>query len=126
MFLCVSTSKTAAGLPDPDDKDKQGQCDQGVSLVKRQLQSKYKHAEDFGVFGNYNKVRAQEFFDAIKDFVTSDSVYKKEIIYRGEERCIYIDKNTDRGALTKDGQFESGWQLDPKQLNDILTKGRLS
>ena len=111
--------------PDPGD-DELGQCDQGVSILERQAQSKFKHAEDFGILGNYNKVRGQEFLDTLKDFFTSDSVYKKEIIYRGEERCIHIDKETDRGVLTKDGQFESGWKLTRSQLKDIITNGRLS
>jgi hypothetical protein len=111
--------------PDPGD-DEQSQCDQGVSLFERQAQSKFKHAEDFGILGNYNKVRGQEFVDTLKDFITSESVYKKEILYRGEKRCIYIDKETDRGVLTKDGQFESGWKLTPKQLREIILRNRLS
>ena len=111
--------------PDPDD-DELGQCDQGVSLNARQVQAKFYHAKAFGILGNYNKVRGQEFVDTLKEFFTSDSVYKKEIDYRGEKRCIYIDKETNQGVLTKDGKFESGWKLDPKQLKDIITNGRLS
>lgn len=116
---------TAKLPPEPDDEE-QSQCNQGVRMLERQAQSKFKHAKDFGILGSYNKIRGQEFVKTLKDFITSNSVYKKDIVYRGEKRCIYIDKETDQGVLIKDGQFESGWKLDPKQLKDILTKGRLS
>jgi hypothetical protein len=47
-----------------------GQCEQGVGILERQAQSKFKHAGDFVILGNYNKVRGQDFVDALKDFIT--------------------------------------------------------
>ena len=92
----------------------------------QQLQSKYKHAGDFGVTGNYNSDNAQAFGDAIEQHVNSQDVQEIDGTYRGNPVTFFLNPNTGLNVITDtNGNFISGWKLSPDQFNYVLTTGKL-
>ncbi|MGL5439677.1 MAG: colicin D domain-containing protein [Filifactoraceae bacterium] len=84
-----------------------------VTYDAKQLQSKFKHAIDFGVKGNYSVAKANEFKNALAKVVNNAAeIYKTN--YHGDA-IIYIKDGL--GVITKtDGTFVSGWKLSSEQL----------
>jgi RHS repeat-associated protein len=92
----------------------------------RQLQSKFKHAADFGVIGNYSKASASKFSSALNQHINSSSVTAIQGTYRGTPVIHHVDKSTGLNVITdRAGTFISGWKLSPDQLANILTHGGL-
>jgi hypothetical protein len=91
------------------------------------IQSKFKHAGDFGVVGSYSKANAANFSAAINKHLNSPNV--KEIIgtYRNTMDVIHhVDPQTGLNLMTTPtGEFVSGWTLNSYQLQNVLTRGAL-
>lgn len=97
-----------------------------ASIPAKQLQSKFKHARDFGVEGNYSKINAGRFAKAIKDHIKSKSTEAVKGKYRGQNSVIFIDKSSRIGVITKsDGQFISGWRFTAEKVSHLFTKGQI-
>jgi hypothetical protein len=60
----------------------------------KQLQSKYKHAADFGVTGPYNKANAARFSAAIHQHINSADTIRINGTYRGEAVTHYLNPST--------------------------------
>jgi len=74
--------------------------------ASKQLQAKFKHAEDFGVFENYSPSSATKFEAALKEHK--------------------FDPLTNRNVIMDtDGNFVSGWKLNPDQIKALTTTGKL-
>jgi hypothetical protein len=100
---------------------------ENVLLIKsKQLQAKFKHAEDFGVTGNYNKANADKFSSAINQHINSKGVQSIQGTYRGQSVIHYVNPNTGLNVISSpSGQFISGWRLNPAQLQNVLKHGGL-
>jgi hypothetical protein len=97
-----------------------------IIIDTAQLQSKFKHAADFGVVGNANKAMLQAFSDAIQNFVKSPGVQRIVGSYRGKPAVIYVDAKTGLAVITNTaGEFVSGWRLSAQQLWHVLNGGKL-
>ncbi len=57
----------------------------------RQLQSKFKHAGDFGVDGNYNRANAARFSEALNQHINRPLTTAIEGTYRGSPVTHYLD-----------------------------------
>lgn len=91
-----------------------------------QLQSKFKHAADFGVFGTANRANLQAFAAAIREHVTSLGTTLVTGTYRGTAARIFVDPLSRLAVITDEaGNFISGWRLSPQQLWYTLNKGTL-
>jgi RHS repeat-associated protein len=91
----------------------------------RQLQAKFKHAIDFGVKGNYNKVTVAEFSAALNQHINAAGVQIIQGAFRNTKNLVdfYIDVKTGLTVVaTRTGEFITGAKLTPSQVNDILTK----
>lgn len=70
----------------------------GVSQVllrsSGQLQSKFKHAADLGVPGNYSKANAARFSAAINQHINAAGTRAIQGTYRGEAVTHYLDPST--------------------------------
>lgn len=109
-------AKTAAG----------GAASQVLIRTERQLQSKFKHAGDFGVAGNYSKANAALFSEAINRHINAPSVLRITGTYRGERVIHYLDPATGLNVIADEaGNFISGWRLSSGQLRNILEHGGL-
>ncbi len=77
-----------------------------------QLQSKFKHAGDFGVNGTPNKANLQAFDTAIQRHVDAADTQKIAGTYRGNPVNIYVDPKTGLAVITdRLRNFISGWKL---------------
>jgi Colicin D/Pretoxin HINT domain len=95
-------------------------------IAAAQLQSKFKHAIDFGVTGNANKTTLAAFSNAITDHVTSLGTTLVSGTYRGNPVNIFVDPLSKLAVLTdRTGNFISGWKLSAGQLWNVLNRGSL-
>ncbi|TQN32816.1 intein/intein [Haloactinospora alba] len=92
----------------------------------KQLQKKFKHADDFGVQGNFNKNKREEFREVLKDHVNSSGTKQVSGTYRGGSVTHYVDPKTRLNVIVDpNGNFVSGWKLSPEQLKHVTSTGDL-
>jgi hypothetical protein len=102
----------------------------GVSKVllnsTRQLQAKFKHAADFGITGQANKQNLSLYGAALNQHVNAPGVKAIQGTYRGSPVIHHLDSATGLNVMSDlDGNFISGWKLNPAQLQNVLTRGSL-
>ena len=74
----------------------------------KQLQAKFKHAVDFGITGNYNKLNAAKFSSAINQHINSPDIQVINGTYRGDPVIHYVNPNTGLNVISSpSGQFKS-------------------
>ena len=90
-----------------------------------QVQSKYKHAPDFGIDGNYNPVNGQLFQEALIDHMREFE--PRPGTYHGREVDHYLDADTGLNVIVDKNskRFLSAWKLGPRQLEHVLEHGNL-
>jgi len=92
----------------------------------KQLQAKFKHAVDFGVEGNYNKINAARFSSAINQHINSQDIKVIWGTYHRQPAIHYLNPNTGLNVIsTPNGQFWSGWKLSGEQMQNVLKHGGL-
>jgi hypothetical protein len=102
--------------------------DRSINIDPRQLQSKYKHAPDLGITGNWNKVNAAKFEQAIRDHVANPAVKVIEGTFNklpGQRVTHFLDPKTGVNVIRKSGDFHSVWKLGPEQKWNVLNRGSL-
>lgn len=113
---------------DPEDFES-GSLGDSTSRVKftdKQIQSKFKHAEDFGIKGNYNKSTAAEFRSALESHIKSPSTGRIEGMFRNKQVSHYYNPDTGINVIVdSNNNFVSGWRLDPAQIDWLLRTGRI-
>jgi len=94
--------------------------------TERQLQAKFKHAEDFGVTGKFERSTASAFRDAILQHVKDPAHIVIEGKYRGNSAVFHVNPESRLVVIQKTGgQFLSGWKLSAQQLKYVLERGTL-
>jgi hypothetical protein len=106
--------------------DQELQAIGGLTFPDGQLQSKFKHAGDFGVDGNYNPANEARFREAVDNFIKSPDNQVIDGLYRGQPSRIYVNPSTRQAVITQGGKFVSGWKLSVQQLQNLLNAGRLN
>lgn len=91
----------------------------------RHLQSKFKHAADFGVKGSYSKANAADFNAAIQQHLNAAGTQTIRGTYRGDAVTHFVDPQTGLNVISRDGVFVSGWRLNADQLSNVLRNGSL-
>jgi Colicin D len=88
-------------------------------------QSKFGHAADFGVTGNYNQSTAQEFVNAMSNHI--DNATPISGTYRGTiDVTHYFDSTTNLNVMfDTNGNFISGWRLSADQAANLLRSGNV-
>ena len=90
------------------------------------MQKKFKHAADFGVEGNFSKVNAQKYNQAIQKHLNSPGTKEIQGSYRGNSVTFHTDPKSGLTVIQKpNGSFLSGWKLNPQQLQHVLKDGKL-
>ena len=98
----------------------------GPADEERQLQAKFKHAEDFGVKDKWSKAAGQRFKEAIQRHIGDPGTTTISGTYRGEPVTHYVNPQTGLNVMKDQyGNFLSGWKLNPQQLQNVLTRGSL-
>jgi hypothetical protein len=99
---------------------------QVLGMTAKQIQSKFKHAADFGVVGTYNLANASKFSAAINQHINSPVVKIIQGTYHNIPATHYVDPTTGLNVLADSaGNFISGWKLSAQQLEHVLTTGKL-
>jgi RHS repeat-associated protein len=95
-----------------------------LNIDPLQIQSKFKHAADFGIAESYNKESAEKFRQAIVDHVFSATTKAIEGTYRTKIQVRhYFDEATSRNVVVdKYGKFISAWRLSEAQVKALLEK----
>ncbi|WP_190814655.1 colicin D domain-containing protein [Saccharopolyspora pogona] len=98
-----------------------------LKIDRKQIEKKYdRHAPDFGVDKPRSKEAFDEFEKAIRDFTQRPDLERMSGTYRGDPVFFQVDKNTGLFVMQKPtGEFLSGWRLNPDQLTNVLTRGKL-
>jgi hypothetical protein len=98
------------------------------SIDPRRLQHTFsKHAQDFGITGNWNQANAALLEKAIQNHVTGPGVQKIPGTFRGTIAVIhYFDPATDLWvAVDAGGAFVAGWKLTAAQRAHLLSLGNV-
>lgn len=97
-----------------------------INVSDKQAQSKYKHAEDFGLPKNYSKQNGEKLKDAVQNHVLDKNTKVIEGSYRGKKVTHYYNKDTGINVIKDgDGNFLSGWKLSPEQQRIIVETGKI-
>ncbi|MEM0938685.1 MAG: colicin D domain-containing protein [Bacteroidota bacterium] len=97
-----------------------------LNATTKQLQTKFKHAADFGVTGNWNKAAAGRFNSAINQHINSPGIKIIQGTYHKQPAIHYLNPKTGLNVISRpNGQFWSGWKLSPGQLQNVLQHGGL-
>ena len=97
-----------------------------LKIFPKQLQRKFKHASDFGVIGNFNKISSNKFISIINNHINSTKIKQIKGTYRGNPVIHFVDSDTGLNVIsTLSGEFISGWKLNFNQLQNILKRGSL-
>jgi hypothetical protein len=121
-----------------DYADAGGRCDPVVGCVgdntgsrdttdlsPRQLQKKFKLAQDFGVNGNYNPTNAQRFEAAMRAHMRESGTKIVHGTYRSNPVVHHVNPRTGLNVIIdRGGNFVSGWRLSPDQLTNVLVRGK--
>ncbi|WP_211314278.1 colicin D domain-containing protein, partial [Salinicola socius] len=114
-----SGGKVDAGFP-------KGTFSKVAPAITKQLQKKFKHAEDFGVSGNYSPANAKKFNQAIQDHLNASGTKEISGMYRGHSVTFHTDSNSGLTVIQNpNGSFLSGWRLNSQQLQHVLKDGKL-
>ena len=119
-------AKDKNGDGQPDVTPPPGKPSDTIEITNKQLNKKFKHADDFGVEGNNNFANQQKFREAINAHVDSPGTDRIEGTYRGQDVVHYVDPTTGLNVVTTpDGKFVSAWKLSEAQLWHVLDSGNL-
>ncbi len=98
-----------------------------IAWPDRQIQRKYgKHAADFGVVGPYTLQTAEQFEQALKDFVDQPDTLRIQGTYRGQSATPYTDPSYGKVVLVSPGgEFVSGRTLNTDQSSNVKQRHSL-
>lgn len=96
---------------------KNGEGQKGtVNFDSSQLQHEYKHAQDFGINGNMNKINLDAFKAKLQAHIDAHGPGISGT-YRKGPAIHYLDRSTGLNVFTRpDGTFWGAWKLTPGQL----------
>ena len=96
-----------------------------VIFEPRQVQSKFKHALDFGIEDNYNKKSAARFVDTLRSHIDDPNTQVIEGTYKKTQQVThYYNPSTGLNVIVDmNGNFVSGWRLGTNQAESLLTTG---
>jgi hypothetical protein len=99
---------------------------QRLVVSRAQVESKYKHAGDFGVHEPRGKVGFEKFEQAVRNHVDDPATMHIGGTYRGQPAILNYNPSTNRVVVQKpSGEFVSGWHPSPAQVQNILERGKL-
>jgi len=92
-------------------------------FTTEKLQHEFKHSQDFGIPGKWNKSAGGIYQSTIESHINvATDVFKST--YRGQDVYVYINKGTGLGAYTDlSGNYIGGWKFSEAQINFHVTNG---
>jgi RHS repeat-associated protein len=99
-----------------------------VSVSDRNAQKGFtKHGSDFGMSGNWNPSRTDEFRNVINQYVNNADVQAIDGTYRGTlDVTHYYNPQTNVDVMVdKSGNYVGGWRLSGDQASSLIKKGNV-
>jgi hypothetical protein len=97
-----------------------------MTSTLKQLEKKFKHAEDLGVDLPRGKAGFEAFKKAIDDFLGAPGTRTRAGTYHGEPATIAFNPSTGQAIVLKpDGTFWTTWRCTYKQLEHVIRTGKL-
>ena len=99
-----------------------------INISNHQIQAKFKHAERFGIIGNYNKQNVELYKQKIMEHIKDPETVAIAGTYRGTQKVVhYFNPKTEINVM-KDtqGNYISGWKLKGQQLYHIKYTGNIN
>lgn len=97
-----------------------------LSFTATQLQKKFKNAKSFGVSTNWNKQAGTAFETALRKHCDDPGTVVIEGFYRSDPVLHYCNPLTNNNVMVdRQGNFISGWMLEPDQISNLLARGQL-
>ncbi|MFJ4658038.1 colicin D domain-containing protein [Nocardia sp. NPDC088792] len=100
--------------------------EQPLSIDGKQIEAKFKHAQDFGVTEGRGREGFDQLTDAVGEQVENPNTLHIAGTYRGNPAIL--NYNPDSGLVvvqSPSGEFVSGWKLSPAQAKYVLEQGKL-
>jgi hypothetical protein len=126
-----SWTQPAPEQPHPSAGQPQPNAPPQVSKVplqtdRGQIESKYKHSQDFGVTDPRGSSGFDKFDKALKQVVDDPKTMHIQGTYRGQPAILNYNPDTGVCVIqSPDGSFISGWKLSPIQVQNVLGTGAL-
>lgn len=93
---------------------------------RKQIEAKYKHAQDFGVTDPRGKDGFANFEGAVKKHVEDPETLHIDGTYRGNPAILNYNPKTGLVVVqSPTGEFVSGWKLSQAQADNVLHQGKL-
>ena len=100
-----------------------------ISFSTKQLEKKFKHAEDFGVVTTKkNPETLKQFQQAVQSHMDDPKTYRHGTYLLVPDSIVYFNSTTNNIAVfSKGGEFISGWKLAPgtPQFDNFIKNGVL-
>jgi hypothetical protein len=97
-----------------------------INFDLKKLDKKWKHAIDFGVFGNRNRVNLFLYQRALEDHVENPFTQESIGTYRGIPVYHYFNPyNKLWLCVDMNRNFICGWELDPLQEFNLTVNGKV-
>lgn len=97
-----------------------------ITTTRAQLESKFKHATDFGVTEPRGKAGFDALDQAVKSHVGDPSTLHINGTYHGNPAILNYNPNTGLVVVqSPTGEFVSGWRASAGQVENILQRGKL-
>ncbi|HEY0226017.1 MAG TPA: colicin D domain-containing protein [Mycobacterium sp.] len=113
-----------APVPPPSGPSRIGKVP--LQTDRRQIESKYKHAEDFGITDPRGSAGFNKFDNTLKQFVDDPATVHVNGEYRGNPAILNYNPETGLCVIqTPDGSLVSGFELSPEQLQHVVNEGKL-
>jgi hypothetical protein len=113
----------------PEEQSNDGDSTQSrinVEFDEQQIQKKFKHADDFGVNGNWSSQNKKEFEQALEDHVQDPDTVSISGTYRGKQVVhLYNTRTKNNMIVSESGEFISAWKLSKDQQTYLTTSGDL-
>ena len=98
-----------------------------IDLPDDQIESKYKHADDFGVTGNNNPENQEAIREAIAEHAVNSNTERIEGGYtrlEGDQSVTHLyNPNTGNNIIIDDGEFLTGFKLTQGQRQNMRDTG---
>lgn len=95
-----------------------------ITFPRGQVQSKYKHASDFGLPSSWNSTNGARFEEVLRAHVVSPGTLRIVGTYRGQPVVHYLNADTGLNVMTsRQGDLISAWRTNAEQLRNIWQRG---
>ncbi|WP_306253825.1 colicin D domain-containing protein [Parvularcula sp. IMCC14364] len=97
-------------------------------FATQKLQSKFKHAEDFGVFGNWSPANGAKFQDALVSHLNADTTIPWGVYRVNSAHKVFFNNATNNAVvLGPNNEFITGFNIVPntKQWHNYIKNGNL-